>query len=68
MGYVCCMDPAIWVRISIIEAPQNGSVSESLTHTSGHRLFKSTPGLSIHPYFLWIKTVSFLHGSTAKMK
>ena len=28
----------------IIEAPQNGSVSEPLTHTSGHRLFKSTPG------------------------
>ena len=27
----------------IIDVPQNGSVSESLTHTSGHILFKTTP-------------------------
>ena len=43
MGYVCRVDPSIWVCILIIEAPRNGSVSESLTHTSGHRLFKSAP-------------------------
>ena len=27
----------------IFDVPQNGFVSESLTHTSGHRLVKSTP-------------------------
>ena len=29
-----------------IDIPQNGSVSEPLTHTSRHRLVKSTPGAS----------------------
>ena len=43
MGYVYHVVPSIWVFFLIIAVPQNGSVSESLTHTSGHRLCKSTP-------------------------
>ena len=30
------------------DVPQNGYVSESLTHTSGHRLFKSAPRAQPH--------------------
>ena len=44
MGYVCHAVPSIWVCFLIIAVPQNGSVSEPFTHTSGHRLCKSTPG------------------------
>ena len=44
LGYVCHVVPSIWVFFLISDIPQNGSVSESLTHTSGHRLVKSTPG------------------------
>ena len=43
MGYVCHVDPSIWVCFFTIEVPQNGSVSETLTHASKHRVFKSTP-------------------------
>ena len=31
----------------IFDVSQNGSVSESLTHTSGHRLVKSAPRVSL---------------------
>ena len=52
MGYVCHMVPSIWVMFYISDVPQNGSVSESLTHTSWHRLVKSTPrGILI----VWLK-------------
>ena len=45
MLYVCHVFPSIWVFLFflIFDVPQNGSVSESLTHTSGHRLIKSIP-------------------------
>ena len=46
MGYVCHVVPLIWVRFFIIDVPQNGSVSESLTHNSGHRLAKSFPNFA----------------------
>ena len=42
-GYVCHTSPSKWVCFWNIGVPQNGSVSESLTHTSGHKLVKSTP-------------------------
>ena len=45
MGYYVCQEvPSIWVSSLNFDLPQNGSVSESLTHTSRHRLVKSTPG------------------------
>ena len=35
MGCVCHVVPSIWVSfVLIVDVPQNGSVSESLTHTS----------------------------------
>ena len=37
MGYVCHVVPSIWVSFLTFDVPQNGSVSESLTHTSGHK-------------------------------
>ena len=37
MGYVCHVVPSIWVHFCIIRVPQNGSVSESLMHTSRHK-------------------------------
>ena len=43
MGQVCHVVQSIWVSFLIFDVPQNGSVSESLTHTSGHRLVKSAP-------------------------
>ena len=41
--YILCTFWYILVKFLIIDIPQNGSVSESLTHTSGHRSVKSTP-------------------------
>ena len=56
MGCVCHVVPSIRVHSFIIDVPQNGSVSESLTHTSGHRLVKSTQDVP-HPggiFFLFL--------------
>ena len=50
MRYVCHVVPSIWVLkfFLFVDVPQNGSVSEFLAHTSGHRLVKSTPPPGVH--------------------
>ena len=41
----------------MFDVPQNGSVSESLTHTSGHRLVKSPPPPEIKAIeYLYLET------------
>ena len=42
-GYVCYTLTSKWVSFGNIGVPQNGSVSESSTHTSRRKLVKSAP-------------------------